>query len=192
MREEETARGLRFHYCLTTTGVEDFRRAPSGRVLEAGRTLSLDSGGSYRGYLGDIARMAVLGEPTGQQRELLAEIDAVQMAARGPVRPGATGEEVYAAAKAALAATPSAAMMHFVAHGMGLVPHERPHLVDDAYHGNGQTHWRAPLEAGMVLSIETTLKHPEVGFVKLEDTVAITPEGWEGLGDDARDYTVAG
>ena len=33
-----------------------------------------------------------------------------------------------------------------------------------------------PLEAGMVLSIETTMLHPRRGFIKLEDTVAVTED----------------
>jgi Xaa-Pro dipeptidase len=191
MRVEEVSRGLRFHYCLTTTGT-DHRRAPSARPVESGATLSLDSGGSLDGYLGDIARMAVLGEPTPLQRELLDEVRAIQEAARDVLRPGATGQEVYAAGEAAKMVSPHGPLTSFVAHGMGLVPHEQPHLVDDVRHGADRTHWEAPLEAGMVVSVETTLKHPTVGFVKLEDTVAITPEGSEGLGDGARDYTVAG
>ena len=38
--------------------------------------LSLDSGGNYHGYIGDLARMAVLGEPDAELEELLAEIEA--------------------------------------------------------------------------------------------------------------------
>ena len=33
----------------------------------------------------------------------------------------------------------------------------------------------------MVLSIETGIKHPEAGFIKLEDTVVVTETGWEAL-----------
>jgi Xaa-Pro aminopeptidase len=40
----------------------------------------------------------------------------------------------------------------------------------------------------MVLSIETSVKHPEVGFVKLEDTVVVTDAGWEAFGDWGRDW----
>jgi Xaa-Pro aminopeptidase len=42
-----------------------------------------------------------------------------------------------------------------------------------------------PLEAGMVISIETHVKHLQVGSVKLEDTVAVTDSGWEAFGDGA-------
>jgi len=39
----------------------------------------------------------------------------------------------------------------------------------------------------MVISIETGIRHPEVGYVKIEDTVAVTPSGCEGLGGLGRD-----
>src|SRR5262249_62112280 len=45
-----------------------------------------------------------------------------------------------------------------------------------------------PLEAGMVVSIETTMLHPKRGFIKLEDTVAVTDTGWQGMGDEPRSW----
>ena len=35
------------------------------------------------------------------------------------------------------------------------------------------------LEADMVISIETTMAHPNRGFIKLENAVAVTEEGCE-------------
>jgi Xaa-Pro aminopeptidase len=43
----------------------------------------------------------------------------------------------------------------------------------------------------MVISIETAILHPKRGFIKLEDTVAVTESGWEGFGDDGRGWNVA-
>lgn len=40
----------------------------------------------------------------------------------------------------------------------------------------------------MVLSIETTLLHPRRGFIKLEDTVAVTETGWTAFGDAGRGW----
>jgi Xaa-Pro aminopeptidase len=39
-----------------------------------------------------------------------------------------------------------------------------------------------------VLSIETGIKHPQAGFVKLEDTVVVTATGWEAYADRGRDW----
>jgi Xaa-Pro aminopeptidase len=49
-----------------------------------------------------------------------------------------------------------------------------------------------PLEAGMVVSIETAIRHPRRGFIKLEDTVAVTETGWEAFGDFGRTWNRAG
>jgi Xaa-Pro aminopeptidase len=62
-----------------------------------------------------------------------------------------------------------------------MVSHEQPHV--------SPTNAR-PLEAGMVLSIETDFIHPEVGHVKIEDAVAVTDQGCEGLGDQGREWHV--
>ena len=40
----------------------------------------------------------------------------------------------------------------------------------------------------MVISVETTLMHARRGFIKLEDTVAVTPTGWESFGDHGRGW----
>ena len=62
LRREETARGLTFDYCLIAAG-SSLNRAPSEQRWEKGDVLSVDSGGNYQGYIGDLARMGVAGEP---------------------------------------------------------------------------------------------------------------------------------
>jgi Xaa-Pro aminopeptidase len=51
---------------------------------------------------------------------------------------------------------------------------------------------KEPLEAGMVVSVETTLMHPSRGFIKLEDTVVVTDKGHEVYGEGARGWNRAG
>src|SRR5262252_10571140 len=101
LRREETNRELTFEYCLIAAGASH-NRAPSEQKWEEGDVLSLDSGGNYRGYIGDVARMAILGEPDSELEDLLGEIDQIQHAAMKPVRAGAMGGEIYAAAEALL------------------------------------------------------------------------------------------
>ena len=80
--------------------------------------------------------------------------------------------------------------MRFVAHGIGLIAHEAPRLTATGPVPYSDKHASRPLEAGMVISIETHVKHPDVGFVKLEDTVAVTDSGWEAFGDWGRGWNV--
>jgi Xaa-Pro aminopeptidase len=191
LRREEVARGLAFEYCLVASGAS-LNRAPSGLVWREGEILSLDSGGNYRGYIGDLCRMAILGEPDAELQDLLAEVDAVQSAARTPIRPGTHGREIYAVAEDVLKRTKIAGWTDFVAHGMGLVTHEAPRLADRGSFQYPPDHAGLPLEEGMVISIETTLKHPSRGFIKLEDTVAVTADGCEAFGDVGRGWNRAG
>jgi Xaa-Pro aminopeptidase len=191
LRRDETARGLVFDYCLITAG-SSHNRAPSDQRWEKGEPLSIDSGGNYHGYIGDLARMGIAGEPDAELQDLLAEIQATQQAAFKPIRPGVNGIEIYAAAEPVLKKSKLHNHYEFLAHGMGLVSHEAPRLTNagpvpyDAYDA------QRPLEAGMVISVETTLLHPRRGFIKLEDTVAVTPTGYEIYGNRARGWNRAG
>jgi Xaa-Pro aminopeptidase len=190
VRREEVQRGMNFEYCLAATG-RSFNRAPSDRPWNKGEIMSLDSGANLDGYLGDLCRMAVMGEPTNLMRDLMAEIRAIQDAPRAVIRAGIKGREVVEAAHAVFANSERKWQIIFRAHGMGLIQHEAPHIDGEGAISYPATHADKPLRAGMVLSIETDIKNPEVGFVKMEDTVVVTETGCEGYGDGARDWVVA-
>jgi Xaa-Pro aminopeptidase len=190
LRVHEEARGVAFDYCLITMGTS-MNRAPSDQSWRPGEVLSLDSGGERDGYIGDLCRMACLGAPGASARALLDTVRAVQDAAREPIRAGSLGREIGEAADARRRGSPYAGAIDVVAHGMGLVAHEPPRLEPDAPPRRAATHHDRPLEPGMVLSIETTARVEDVGFVKLEDTVVVTEDGWEAYGDDHRDWMVA-
>ena len=187
LRREEVNRGLTFEYCLITAGTSH-NRAPSDQVWGQGDILSLDSGGNYKGYIGDLCRMAIHGEPDAELVDLLAGIDEIQMAARKPIRAGALGGDIYASAGEVMHRSPGGNSLEFVAHGMGLISHEAPRLTGRGPVPYPPEDFGRPLETGMVISIETTLLHPRRGFIKLEDTVAVTKDGWEAFGDYGRGW----
>jgi Xaa-Pro aminopeptidase len=192
LRREEVSRGLTFDYCLMTAGTS-LNRAPSEQILAASDILTLDSGGNYKGYIGDLCRMGVVGgKPTAQHIDLLGFIEEVQQAVRQPIRPGARGGDICDVAERLLHASAHRKYSHFQAHGMGLVSHEAPRLMDYqrmSYEGYDK---ERPLEPGHVISIETTMAHPQCGFIKLEDTILVTATGYEALGDGARGFNAAG
>jgi Xaa-Pro aminopeptidase len=189
MKREEVGRGLVFEYCRlppapASTGPSD--------QLWRGRSLSLDSGGNYHGYIGDLCRMGILGEPDAELEDLLGAVEEVQQAARKPIHAGATGREIFTAAAEVQRRLPQGNMFDFVAHGMGLVTHEAPRLTDRGPIPSPATDADLPLAAGMVISAETTLPHPRRGFIKLEDTLAVTETGWEAFGDGGRGWNRGG
>jgi Xaa-Pro aminopeptidase len=191
LRREETNRGLTFDYCLITAG-SSLNRAPSDQKWGKGDVLSLDSGGNYHGYIGDLCRMAIHGEPDAELEDLLAEIEQIQRASMKPIKAGTMGSAIYAAAEPLVHKSKHHNHMHFLAHGMGLVSHEAPRLTAtgpvpyDAYDAN------RPLESGMVVSVETTLQHPQRGFIKLEDTVVVTEGGFDIYGEGGRGWNRGG
>ena len=191
LRREEVNRGLTFEYCLIAAGTSH-NRAPSEQRWEKGDVLSVDSGGNYHGYIGDLARMAILGEPDAELEDLLGEIETIQRAAFKPIRAGIMGGEIYAAGEALLAKSKQHNNMEFLAHGMGLVSHEAPHLTNDGPVPYTDEDAHRPLESGTVISVETTLKHPSRGFIKLEDTVVVTDTGFEIFGEGGRGWNRGG
>ena len=98
LRREETNRGLHFEYCLLTLG-SSHNRAASPQAWKKGEVLSIDSGGNYHGYIGDLCRMGVLGEPDAELEDLLAEVETVQQAAFSKVRAGTLGGDMIVACR---------------------------------------------------------------------------------------------
>jgi Xaa-Pro dipeptidase len=180
VEREIVRRDMGFLYALVCAGPGTLR-APSAARWERGHILHIDAGGEDRDYLADICRMGCLGEPSPLARDLHAACLEVQGAARKQVRAGIPCREILLAGEHALHAHRFAAYGRFVAHGIGMVSHEQPHISPE----NAR-----PLESRMVLSIETDFIHPEVGHVKIEDAVAVTEDGCEGLGDAGRDWHV--
>jgi Xaa-Pro aminopeptidase len=191
LRREETNRGLTFEYCLITCGTS-LNRAPSDQVWGKGDIMSIDSGGNYHGYIGDICRMAIQGEPDAELEDMLAEIEQIQRAAMKVMKTGAMGREIYAAGEPLRAKSKHHNHLDFRAHGMGMVSHEAPRLTKYGPVPYPADYADIPLEAGMVVSVETTLLHQSRGFIKLEDTVIVTDAGPEIYGEGARGWNRAG
>lgn len=173
-------RGVEFLWSFTCAG-PSYLRAPSSMTWDRGRILHLDCGGEIGDYLADVCRMGCRGEPSPLARELHAECLELQNEIRRCIRPGTTYGELAAAGEQALRRLPHAEIGRFVAHGIGMVSHEQPMIAPGS---------SRPLEAGMVLSVETEFHHPEVGHVKIEDVVAVTPGGYQGFGDFGRDWQI--
>lgn len=174
-------RGIEFLWSFTCAG-PSYLRAPSALTWDRGQVLHLDCGGEIGDYLADICRMGCRGKPSPLAVELHAECLQLQNEVRRFIRPGTSYGELAAEGEAALRRLPHGEIGRFVAHGIGMVSHEQPMITA------GSTR---PLEAGMVLSVETEFHHPSVGHVKIEDVVAVTPDGYEGMGDLGRDWQIS-
>lgn len=190
-RRAQTDLGLYYEYALVTVG-GSMNRSPSNDVWAAGTTLSLDSGGMYRGYIGDLSRMGIDSKPTPRMVSLLDQVEQIQQLARTAVEPGRRGADIYDVALARKNELPDGDRMKFVAHGMGLITHEVPRLTATGPIPYPATHAGLPLEPGMVLSIESWFEDADAGFIKMEDTLVVTDNGWEAPGDGLRGWNRTG
>ena len=153
--------------------------------LEAGEPIIIDifpRSKSSR-YHADMTRTFCHGEPSDRLEEWFDLTDEAKEAALAAVEPGATGDEVHAAASKVyedaglptLRKDPTAetGFIHSTGHGIGLDVHEQPSVSPDA----------GELEPGHVITIEPGLYDPTVGGVRIEDLVVVTESGYENLTD---------
>jgi Xaa-Pro aminopeptidase len=155
----------------------------SGRVIGAGEAVVVDIGGTTEdGYCSDSTRTYVLGTAPAGFADSYAVLLAAQKAAVAAVRPGVTAESVDAAAREVItAAGYGEAFLHRTGHGIGVLTHEDPYIVD----GNTQR-----LEPGMAFSVEPGIYVAGQHGARIEDIVVVTEDGVERLNRTTRELRV--
>ncbi len=177
---EMVKRDVSFLFAFVCAG-PGFLRAPSSATWENGQVLHIDAGGTQRDYIADICRMGCIGEPTALANEVYSACIEVQNKVRSGVRAGVPCCLIVEEGQKASRRYGFSSYARFVVHSIGMVPYEQPAFSLEN---------PRPLETGMVLSIETDFLHPDVGHVKIEDAVAVTETGCEGLGDLGREWQI--
>jgi Xaa-Pro aminopeptidase len=144
----------------------------SERPLRPGELVRLDVGCVFKGYYADVARTAVLGEPTARQQAQYDAADAGIDAAVAALAPGARGAAVVDAALDAVRSRggrePGTVAL---GHGIGLEPSELPRLGGDGSSRN------ETLEAGMVVRLEIAQYELGAAAIHVKETVLLTAGG---------------
>lgn len=146
---------------------------PRPRIAEAGELYILDLGVSYRGYYSDNCRTFAFEPPSDLQQHAWEAIIAVLNMVERSVRPGVRCREIYREAKSMLDAVHPDAFFHHLGHGIGLYPHEAPHL---------NPHWNDRFQEGEVFTAEPGLYWPALrAGIRIEDDYLVTADGVERL-----------
>ncbi len=153
---------------------------PSGRALEAGDPVVIDFGATFDGYRSDMTRTFCIGaEPSGELARVFEVVGESQAAGVAAVRAGVGAKEVDDACREVIASAGWAeAFEHGTGHGVGLDIHEAPTVSPLG---------TAILEPGVVVTVEPGVYLPEIGGVRIEDTLVVTDDGSQTLTTFSKD-----
>ncbi|HET6882327.1 MAG TPA: Xaa-Pro peptidase family protein [Pirellulales bacterium] len=149
---------------------------PRNRRALDGELYILDLGPAFRGYFADNCRaIAVNRQPTDEQHAAWERLAGVFPMVERSVKPGVSCREFFQEVKAYLDEFMPGSFDHHLGHGIGLFPHEAPHL-------NSQ--WDDHFERGDIFTVEPGLYAPELrAGIRLENDYLVTADGVKCLSD---------
>ena len=169
-----------FGEMLTGTG-NDYqcgsRGGPPRNVRPAieGELYILDLGPAFRGYFADNARTIAVTEPTDVQQRAWEFIMKAFQHVQREVRPGKSARALFSEVQAILDEAPVGVFNHHLGHGIGLFPHEAPHL---------NPNWDDTFEEGETFTAEPGLYAPALqAGMRIENNYVVTHDGVECLTD---------
>jgi Xaa-Pro aminopeptidase len=148
---------------------------PTDRRLRDGDLVLVDLYPEVDGYIADLCRTWVVGQPSGTQRARHEAVESALAAAVGLMRPGVMGKEIDAVLRAELrdrVGSLERSMLHHGGHGVGLFAWERPWV------GRGS---EDVLADGSIVAIEPGLYQPDWGGIRIESDFLVTAAGVERL-----------
>ncbi len=152
------------------------------RAFAAGDLIIIDCGAIYDGYMSDITRTVMLGEPSTEQRRIYELVLAANHAGRAAVHPGINGEQIDRAARTVIETGGyGEQFIHRTGHGLGLEAHELPYLVT----GSSEA-----LEIGTTFTVEPGIYVEGLGGVRIEDDMVITEQGGRSLTNFERELMI--
>jgi Xaa-Pro aminopeptidase len=158
---------------------------PRDVEIPAGTLCVIDWGAMLDGYASDCTRTyGTGGEVDPRDRGIYDLVLQAQEAALAAVRPGPTGREVDAVARAIIDAAGHAEHFgHGLGHGVGLEVHEGPRLAKQG---------EDALAAGNVVTVEPGVYVPGAVGVRIEDLVIVTDDGGEVVSSLPKELRVVG
>jgi Xaa-Pro aminopeptidase len=147
----------------------------NGRKAQSGELYILDLGPAYRGYFADNSRaVAVNRKPTDEQQTAWTYVMKVFEHVEKSAKAGKNCQELFHEAQAILDGAPVGVFNHHLGHGIGLFPHEAPHL---------NPHWNDTFEVGDVFTCEPGLYDEKIlrAGMRIENDYLVTESGIENL-----------
>ncbi len=150
---------------------------------EPGHIFHVDLGVIKDGYSSDIQRCWYVAESEGlpdDVRDALNAVNSAIDAGAETLRPGVSGWQVDAAARAAITAAGYDEYQHALGHQVGRSAHDGGAILGPKWDRYGQTPIM-PIKEGEVYTLELGVILPERGYLGIEEIVVVTEDGCEFL-----------
>lgn len=152
---------------------------PSHRPLQPGDLLVIDMGARVDGYGSDMTRTFALGGFSAESERMYRAVEAAQQAGVAAVADGVSTRHVHQVTSGLLDDHGLGQyFIHGTGHGIGLEIHETPFLSKSA---------DDTLRTGYVVTVEPGVYLPDVGGVRIEDSVLVTEDGCRPLTKHPKD-----
>ena len=147
--------------------------APRMKALGERRLIVVDHGAILDGYVSDQTRLIAFGDPGAEARGLAKAAAEAQLSSLNALKAGIAAKTADRAARDFLKGQGlDELFVHSTGHGLGLEIHEIPKL----------GRWESMrLRSGMVITIEPGVYRPGVAGARVEDVVAVEPQGFQLL-----------
>lgn len=144
---------------------------PGPYRLQPGDMLTMDFGGMYQGYAGDMTRTVVIDKADLQLRDYYLQLREAQELGVSLVQAGMDGKRLDQRVRDHLKKYQlDGYFTHSTGHGVGLEVHEAPRLSPSS---------QDMLEENMVVTVEPGIYIPGWGGIRIEDTVIVKKGGCE-------------
>lgn len=164
---------------------------PGGRELAAGDLVTVDAGALVDGYHADMTRTVAVGEPHPRLREAYDVVQRAQAAGVAAAVAGTPPTEVDRAARDIIAEHGLGEwFVHGTGHGVGLELHELPLLRAESAAAAGWGADVAALPDRSTVTVEPGVYIPDLGGVRIEDTLLVGPHGAEALTPATTDLVI--
>jgi Xaa-Pro aminopeptidase len=155
--------------CVSGVNTTQPHGVPSDKVIEPGDFVTMDFGGVYKGYCGDMTRTIAIEHVTDKQREVYDIVLQSQLAGIEACKAGVSCKAVDDASRSIIEkAGYGEYYIHGTGHGVGTQVHEAPTL-------NARS--SETLESYMAVTIEPGIYIPDEFGVRIEDLAIVTNFG---------------
>lgn len=157
---------------------------PTDKKIKLGELITIDFGCIYKGYHSDITRTYSVGEVNLKLKEIYRVVKEAQQLGVSMIKPEINTKDIDKAVREYIKnAGFGECFVHGLGHGIGIEGHEKPFLNE---------YENSVLKAGMVLTIEPGIYIPELGGVRIEDTVLVTNDNYELLTTISKEFKEVG